>query len=197
MPHPGNLNGPGAGKGYAVGGSYGGVGQGDSRPAYGMAALPLELGSPGGYNQNHGIPWTPAGKGGGAIQVLAGGTITIDGLLDADGGAGAYYESAAGSGGSIFLAAMNVRGIGTLRARGFEGMRWLKGRSGGGRIAIWQHFTLEDIENRISERNIRGLSYRETDSSFIGVLDVSAYDTSATPGTKGFYSLAGTIFVVR
>ena len=114
-----------------------------------------------------------------------------------NGGIGGYYNTAAGSGGSIFLAAMKVCGSGTLRARGCQGERWAYGRSGGGRIAIWHHLSLAEIERRISERNTLGLHHRETSSAFDGELDVSAYDALATPGTKGFYCFGGTVFLLK
>ncbi len=108
-------------KGYAAGngpgyaGSYGGHGWGGQ--CYGSIMAPTNLGS--GADD----------AGGGAIRLLAGGTIRNDGILRADGGS----SGDSGSGGSIFLTSGSLCGVGTIQARGVSGGTYA---SGGGRIAL-------------------------------------------------------------
>lgn len=99
------------GKGGAADGSLGGK-------AYGTKDLiPLLGGSSGG---NGG---TEAGAGGGAVQVVAGGdlTITATGVINVGGGGGGWNSSGAGSGGAILLEGTRVTVLGTLAANGGGG----------------------------------------------------------------------------
>jgi hypothetical protein len=115
-------NNPTAGGGGGAGGSFtgaGGAGSAGSRPG-GMpgttiAASSLHggcIGTHGGNQQNHkgGAP----GDGGGAVYLIAGDTIAIDGAIDASGGGGGGGDLKAGgggggSGGMIGLDAAHVR----------------------------------------------------------------------------------------
>ena len=145
LPQVDNLNGPGAGLNNDSGGSYGGHGGGGSyRPTYGLAALPLAPGSPGGW-RDAGYGYTPSGSGGGAIHVLAGRNMVVDGWLRANGTSGNTYRGTGGSGGAIFLAAgRRFSGAGALQADG--GTTDLqRAPGGGGRIAVWHHIPLDNV----------------------------------------------------
>ncbi|WP_413585216.1 hypothetical protein [Bdellovibrio sp. HCB274] len=143
----------GSGKGICngsdcSGGSYGGRGGAggsatnvvNSGLTYGSTLEPQDTGSGGG------VPATIysfGGEGGGAIKLVATGTITINGPIDADGmpaqvsaGTG---KPAGGSGGSVWIVAGNVAGNGTIQAVGGTGVG---GAGGGGRIAIHYSGTL-------------------------------------------------------
>ncbi len=133
--------GPGAGgrSGWAGSGAgHGGQGgksatQLPGGPAYGSPLQPIALGSQGGSGDGG-----PGGAGGGAIQVLTGGTLTVDGSITANGRPGANNNSGGGSGGSIFLNARAFAGAGSLQAKGAPG-EWVDGGGGaGGRIAIYR-----------------------------------------------------------
>lgn len=137
----------GSGGGYATLGATGVCFSGPGGPTYGNSTvLPLIGGSGGSGGQNSHTPAAGAGggAGGGAILIAANGTITLTGLVRANGGLGGnrsstdlnyctqyeYYSYAAGgggSGGAIRLIADRVEGAGRLRAEGGGG-----GRLGGG-----------------------------------------------------------------
>ena len=93
---------------------------------YGSVKSPTDLGSGGGMG---GAGQNSGASGGGAIQLTVGGTLTIDGLCNANGNAGSSYGGG-GSGGSILLNVATLSGIGSLSAGG-------GGYAGGGRIAIY------------------------------------------------------------
>lgn len=125
------------GKGYAPasglgkslnslgGASHGGIGVGNTATStYGSAFTPIDMGS--GGNGHHSNAY-----GGGAVKIIASGTLSIDGTISAHGG-----ETA--SGGSIYLVANTIAGNGSLRADG-GGTYW-SGQyiepGAGGRIAL-------------------------------------------------------------
>ncbi|MDP3541709.1 MAG: hypothetical protein Q8T11_04490, partial [Elusimicrobiota bacterium] len=157
------------GKGYA-GGGFGGVGKGPGGGAvgwgagggghggrggnanptgggsgaggvtYGSLIDPTELGSGGGGSNNSG---SGGAAGGGAVIISVGGTLTVDGLIEADGldvtnGSG----SGGGAGGTVNLTAATLAGAGTLHADGGAGGPYggsnNGGGGGGGRIALTQ-----------------------------------------------------------
>jgi hypothetical protein len=210
---PDNKLGPGAGKStYYSGGGYGGKGGGTSPGStYGRAELPLEPGSPAGWNAYGGTYcYSVGGLGGGAVHLRAGGELRVDGLVTADGWFGSYYRGSAGSGGSIFLAAPRVTGSGRLSARGGRGLgespaTTIISSGGGGRIAVWHHLPLSEIEARLAAKSAVGLSVRYPYPSFTGAVDVGwipstgVNDTLNPPdaGTKGFYTSAYTLLIVR
>jgi RHS repeat-associated protein len=132
----GYINGVGPGAGfYNAGGSYGGLGgqQTDPTKLYGSATAPLDLGSgggggAGGYGAN----------GGGAIELLVGGTFSNNGAISANGGSITNNGAAAGSGGSVYVQAHTVQGTGTITANGGSNTSPNSGGGGGGggRIAV-------------------------------------------------------------
>ncbi len=201
----GNTQGPGAGQyHYYGGGGYGGKGGGTSYGSvYGLAALPLQPGSPGGHNYRGGagLGSSVAGKGGGAIHLIAGGNARFDGLLTADGYPGTSHLGSGGSGGAIFVSlGGRLTGNGTLRARGvIDIASYTSG--GGGRIAVWPRMTPAAAAQRIAATNISRLIPSDSIASFAGDLDsgvpVSTTNPQAEAGTAGFYAVGATLFMIR
>lgn len=114
----------GAGGSYCGRGGSGGGSEGAASPgaSYGKPEIaPLMGGSAGGNEQG--------GRGGGAIQLSAGGLLTIGtaGLVYAGGDGGGNSGGGGGSGGAILIEGSTVRVLGTLAANGgggnvFEGL---------------------------------------------------------------------------
>jgi hypothetical protein len=149
-------SGPGAGYQGGSGAGYGGAG-GRSKNAsaagvmYGSQEEPADLGSGGGSAGYGGVQ---GGLGGGVVKLVVAGSLTIDGLVSAngtDGGINDFYsdsQGGGGSGGSIWLVADRVAGAGSISANGgIAPGTWPAGEyrgrfgggGGGGRIAIYQH----------------------------------------------------------
>ncbi|NLF21793.1 MAG: hypothetical protein GX590_01410 [Lentisphaerae bacterium] len=179
------------------GGGYGGRGGGTGGGAvYGRADLPLAPGSPGGwYVYSTGLR---AGQGGGAIRLLAGGDIHLDGTLSANamerelnyGGVGA-------SGGGIFVAARRLTGDGLMRANGALNYSRTNADGGGGRIAVWVGLPLATVEARIAA-GAPGVTRRDGYTPFAGgSFEVLRASDAAQDGTAGIYGLAGTVLLVR
>ena len=116
----------GSGAGY---GGYGG--QSAALDGYGSAydviQQPASLGSGGGGGYG-GV----GGTGGGAIKIVAGGTVRIDGSVTADWANGINGRSGGGSGGSVWLTAQTLAGGGVLSANGGAGEPTEGGGGGGG-----------------------------------------------------------------
>jgi hypothetical protein len=119
------------------GGGYGGAGgrglTGAGGPSEG--SVTAEVASPGwaggGQNQQRG------GAGGGALSVNVAGSLVLDGVISANGAAGAAGTGAGGgSGGGIYLAAQRLSGSGSISASGGTGDSLIGGGGGGGRITI-------------------------------------------------------------
>ncbi len=134
--------GPGAGAAgvltneCAGGAGYGGAGGAGTTAAgggaYGSATQPTDLGSGGGASTT-----VPGKRGGGAIRLKVGGSLTVNGEIGAD---GALYDgtySGAGSGGSIWITAATVTGAGTIHANGRGYTPCSNGGGGGGRVAVY------------------------------------------------------------
>ncbi len=136
----GSGEGQGAGNGgaNAGGGGYGGNGgngsSSDGGIAYGSESEPIDLGSGGGFGPGTCV----GGRGGGAIRVSVGGTMTINGTVSADGGNGTSggCNGGGGSGGSIWITACELGGFGFISSTGGNGPGGAGGGSGG-RIAIY------------------------------------------------------------
>jgi hypothetical protein len=133
----GGLTGAGPGGGHETGGGgFGGVGGGAHSSygaTYGNLATQLVGGSGGGWDADSILN---GGAGGGAIEVGATGSITINGgSILAAGGNGDV--AGGGSGGGIFLHAESVifRGIDALAVNGGNGGASAFG-GGGGRILV-------------------------------------------------------------
>ncbi|MBI2439984.1 MAG: hypothetical protein HYV35_01280 [Lentisphaerae bacterium] len=149
-----NGYGPGRGVGGQVanrnsGASYGGTGGVANSgtvlpgPVYGSSNAPFEPGSAGGSGSAYGR-W--GGRGGGFIWVRVEDTLTLNGVLSANGGP--IYDGAYGGGGSggainLYCRRFVIGGANAVvRANGgntgYSG--GLSGSGGGGRIAIWSMY---------------------------------------------------------
>jgi len=143
-----NQAGDGPGGGVYVGpsgtgGGYGGPGASRSGVSggqpYGSAREPVDLGSGGGDGANG-----YGGDGGGALKIVVSDTITIDGIISANGERG--YSSGsyagAGAGGSVWIDADTIGGSGSIatngQAYGAEG--------GGGRIAFYYNSSTFNLD---------------------------------------------------
>src|SRR4029077_11127240 len=115
------------------GGSYGGLGGapiGAANSTYGTAQNPKDPGSGGGTLLRIG------GNCGGVIKLSAQ-SLTVNGIVRADGGAGTGDSFAGGgSGGSIRIDVGALTGAGQILARGGSGLS-VSGGGGGGRVAIY------------------------------------------------------------
>ncbi|MGO8697669.1 MAG: beta strand repeat-containing protein [Limisphaerales bacterium] len=132
-PGAGRLSSGGAGGGGGYGGS-GGAGQGGAAGGgvYGSSSEPETAGSGGA------IAREPAAgsQGGGAINLTVGGILSIGGKISANGAAGVEAGAGGGSGGSIFLKAIELTGSGSITANGGSGQLPAGGGGGGGRILL-------------------------------------------------------------
>jgi hypothetical protein len=133
----------GAGAGHSAGdpqdgsgASYGGLGGTSSSNAvggatYGSFTQPANLGSGGGAGDEG-----PGGAGGGLIEIVAGGSVIVNGSITANGANGTNSRSGGGSGGSVWLTALALSGSGAITANGGAGEPPHGGGGGGGRIAF-------------------------------------------------------------
>ncbi|MBO7721521.1 MAG: hypothetical protein J6T01_03850 [Kiritimatiellae bacterium] len=122
-----------------AGGSHGGRGygyvetKGSHRPGhcYGSICSPETLGSSGGEINNASLP-------GGALRLVVGGVLTLDGTLTAKPGvknrSGGVSTRACGSGGSVWVTAASIAGGGLISADGAGGSSF--GSSAGGRVSV-------------------------------------------------------------
>lgn len=135
---------------YTGGGGHGGKGgigttSDYGGETYGSATAPLLYGSSGGGN----ISGLNGGSGGGVLRLVVSGTLTHNGIISANGGAGlgnySSHAAGGGSGGSVYLTVGTLVGTtGIFLANGgdggsgySDGLGGHKGASGGGgRIAI-------------------------------------------------------------
>jgi len=118
------------------GGGHGGNGGMSSSNAVGGVCYdslyqPILLGGGGGAS------YAGSGaNGGGAIHIAATGDVDIDGVISANGIAATNDRAGGGSGGSIWITAASVSGVGSIAANGGDGAPTYGGGGGGGRIAI-------------------------------------------------------------
>ena len=119
--------GPGKGSGSGsntVNPSHGGIGARNTQAScYGSIFRPRTLGSPYPTQLN------TTGCGGGQVAIAVGGTLKIDGSINAGGG-----SSGGGTGGSIWLTSGTLLGSGTIAANCISGAQG----GAGGRVAIYQ-----------------------------------------------------------
>lgn len=138
----GGGSGAGAGGDYrsgASGGAHGGTGGTSAGlngaraggSAHGSLTAPVTLGSGGGSSSG-----SSGGAGGGLVRLTAGGLLTIDGTVTANGGGGGTnggdYAGGGGSGGTVVLTGAQVNGIGIVRANGGAGGTTTYASGGGG-----------------------------------------------------------------
>jgi hypothetical protein len=99
---------------------------------YGSATRPVDRGSRGGASGSFG-----GSEGGGAVHLVVGGTLNVNGGILANGNPGTQEQSGGGSGGSIWISAASIGGTGAIQANGGAGELYDGGGGGGGRIAIY------------------------------------------------------------
>ena len=87
------------------------------------------------------------GAGGGLIKLNAGGTISIDGVLTADGAAPVGGYSGGGAGGGISLIADSIDGAGTITATGGIPASGTRGGGGGGGCVYLEYTTSNSFSN--------------------------------------------------
>lgn len=119
-------------------GSYATQGTNNPGPTYGNARiLPLIGGSGGGGGNTN---TTGGGAGGGAILIAATGTITINGLIRANGQSMSFSSAGPGSGGAVRLIADTVTGTSSGRIEAVGGLNTfsssIDSTGGNGRIRI-------------------------------------------------------------
>ncbi len=191
-----NQNGPGAGQNDSSGGGYGGPGGGTGGGSvYGDEALPLAPGSPAGwYLYDNALR---ACQGGGAIHLLAGGNVLLDGTLKANAQPGAQNLSGTGaSGGAILVTGSRVTGTGLLQANGSLNRSRSNADGGGGRIAVWVGIPLQTAETRVADRYAGGVLVEDY-SLFTGDMEALAASAAAGDGTVRVYAVSGTLLMFR
>ena len=201
--------GPGAGiQGgtYSSGGAHGGYGgrsyvsSSDSGDCYGSVDWPTTLGSGGGGNNG--------ARGGGAMHITVLGTMTVDGIVSANGSSASdSYNAGGGAGGSILLEVGELTGSssGYLSANGGKNGSGYTGAGGGGRIAVYydQNTFAGSYYCRTTKRNDNsylggaGTVYLKDRAAALGDLTISnsGYNGSSTP-LPGVTDLAANLTIV-
>jgi hypothetical protein len=139
-----NSSGLGYGGGRYSGGGHGGYGGAydidnlGRGAAYGASNRVVHCGSGGGAGDSLARYQNSAGFGGGLIWIEAVNGMTVDGAIQASGGAGGVNYSSGGAGGGIYLACRRWAGraTGQVRANGGSSGGGTGGGGGGGRIHI-------------------------------------------------------------
>ncbi|WKZ30529.1 MAG: hypothetical protein QY314_02010 [Candidatus Dojkabacteria bacterium] len=134
-----NTNtGPGYGGNGEAGGSHGGYGVSAVGLPYGSVKNPLTMGS-GGQDGNYYGNISTGGRGGGAVKIITGGDLVVNGEITSRGGNGVkgFPGLGTGAGGSLWIIADTINGNGLLNVNGGSN----DGASGGsgGRIAIYEN----------------------------------------------------------
>ena len=150
-------NGPGGGTGGGTAGGGGGGGHGgkggDSSGGqvggayYGNGLEPLNMGSAGGNCHSNKI----GSSGGGAIRLNISNSLTLNGIISAEGIDGILGSTGrtcgAGAGGSIYVNVGTLSGTGNFSAIGGNGFDRTRdsGSGGGGRIAVYYNSSTVDF----------------------------------------------------
>lgn len=157
------------GQGFPPTEGPGGNSRGAPTHDYGSVSEPTALGSGGDYYR---------GFGGGAIRIIANGTVRIEGTVSANGGGG-YKNRGGGSGGSVWITASVLTGSGSIFANGGaprgdpkgDFYQWSFG--GGGKISLQWDGGNNSFGGIISGGSISNIKRR------IGTLYVTATGTNA------------------
>ncbi|MFZ2874115.1 MAG: hypothetical protein WAZ94_06500 [Phycisphaerales bacterium] len=121
----GATTGAGAGHGGRGADSTSGRPGGDH---YGSITEPIEMGSGGGTND----AGTFGAAGGGAVRLIVGGSLALDGFIRANGNNTSSSAGGSGAGGSVWITSGTFSGAGTIEANGGH----VVSNGGGGRIAV-------------------------------------------------------------
>ena len=142
---------PNVGNNTSGGAGHGGLGgfshqNGDLRTVmfrggqtYGSATQPTNCGS-GGHLSNGGADDNfNQNSGGGAVKLAVAGTVQVDGAISANSSRNIAYYDGFGSGGSVWITAQQLAGVGVISADGgYAGSDLASsGGGGGGRIALY------------------------------------------------------------
>ena len=149
----GYIHGAGAGQGQDASGGAGGAGYGgaggnglggNAGGTYGTPTVPLSCREPLDFGSGGGDsapPGAVGGAGGGIMRLIVGGALTVNGTISANGAGSPNGFSGGGSGGSAWITAGTIMGIGLFTANGGSGgYDWGNakgGGGGGGRIAVY------------------------------------------------------------
>ena len=148
----------GSGQNYNGGGGYGGNGRNPGTNgktaseqtrngyAYGYAYAPFLSGAPSGMDHyGDSQTYLDRARGSGSICVLAEGVATVDGTLNAD---GSSTSCSCASGGGIWLAGSSVvlGDTAVLTANGKSTTSTQYAPGGGGRVAILQGASMDDLD---------------------------------------------------
>ena len=177
--------GPGGGI-YGSGGTYGGLG-GNADPTivttYGVAAMPVDLGSGGGAAQYSGS------NGGGQIRLIVSGTIALNGTISANGEIVEPARGGAGSGGAVYVTTNSLTGSGSFLANGGSNTTPnLSGSpaGGGGRVAVY--YNNASGFTGFTSTTAAGGIFTGTTTNYAGAAGTAAFfDTSATSETLDIY----------
>ena len=157
------------------GGLYGP--QSNSGPYYGNPSLIPLIGGSGGGGQNSGASTYinlshlnySGGGGGGAILIACGQTLTINGIVECNGGSGSFgdyaVDSGGGSGGAIRLVADTLNGTGMLTCAG--GKAGYADPGGVGRIRIETVNSILTVTNVVPGPSLLTLSPGATPPIFM------------------------------
>jgi len=159
------------GVGYGGEGGLGYQSGGNKGVTYGSITNPVNCGSsPNWYGH----------EGGGVVILTAGGALTVDGTIAANGESGTTPGDggAGAAGGSVNLTAPTLSGSGTITAHGGDGDGNAGGGGGGGRIAI-----------RLTQAGA-------TFDSF-GTSDILAYGGDGAPNYGTENAAAGTVYLIN
>jgi hypothetical protein len=142
---------------FGSGGGYGGYGGNSATNrgggnSYGSISAPVDLGSTGGgpISQN-------GGAGGGALHLIVGGSLALDGSITARGATSQITGSGGGSGGSLWISTSKLSGSGLISADGASGDLPMGGGGGGGRVALY--FSTNQFTGIISAHGGAGANY--------------------------------------
>lgn len=133
----------GGGGGYGGDGGYAywGPSEAGGPGGYGSILAPTDFGSAGAGSSDDGLNRT---AGGGAVRLMVGGTLSVNGQLVAQGQSAYQNDQGGGAGGSLWLSVGELAGVGLISANGGDGESRHGGGGGGGRIAVYfasNHFT--------------------------------------------------------
>ena len=192
---------PGGGGGHGgAGGTYNGYGSAAGGPSYDSTNAPLAPGSGGG--NYGGQPLRVGGTGGGAVRIVADGSVVLKGSITADGQIGHTDGSdGCGAGGSIFIRCLEFDGLsGTILARG--GSKAEDAGGGGGRIALWIGDIGPADETNIINNISKHFVFTNNPAGYLqsASVDGGIGEYSGSPGTMFFAEKlppAGTVISIR
>jgi hypothetical protein len=156
------------------GGSYGGAGGGQAiSTTYGSETAPMDLGSGGGQYQGTSTP------GGGAIRLIASGTLTNNGTISAN--AAPVYGFVGGSaGGSVYVTTGILAGSGTFNANGGSNSSSYGDGGGGGRVAVYYNGPQSSFTGYTGSTASGGVVPSGNGAVNGSVGTIAFFDTSAT-----------------